>query len=397
MSTRQFPSIRHRIFAIGICIVALLPGSVAVPAQTPGSVDDYLGQAKPYEDKGDYAGAERVYRSGLSVFPNSLELMKRLGIILQTELRFQDSIDTFQAVLAKDPKYPEVNFYEGLSYYGLNQFDKAVDGFTRELQVNPSYRRAHYFDAQALQALNRNGEALIQYEALLKDNPKDARVLFQLARFHKAAAVQAVNQLSAADPDSELVHILKAESYADEDKYAEAIEEYNAVLAKKPDYPGVHFAIGEADWKNVHYAEAEKELRLALQEDPNHPMANYYLADILIKNEKSLEAIPMLQITIAANPQYMMGYFQLGKCFTAQGKLQDAVDVLLKAEQLDPDYKATHYQLAQLYGRLNETDKKQAEMEVFRKLYEKERAESLKRNQKSLGSADSTPAATATP
>ncbi len=290
--------------------------------------------------------------------------------------------------MAKEPKYPEVNFYQGLSYFGLNRFEEGVDCFNRELAVNPAYRRARFFDAQALQALNRNGEALMQYEALLKEDPKDGRILFQMARFYKAGAVEAINQLSALDPDSEMIHLLKAETYADEEKYPEAIEEYKAVLMKNPNSPGVHFALGEAYWKNVNYPEAEKELRLALQEDPNHPMANYYLADILIKAEKSREAIPMLLITVAADPNNMMGYFQLGKCYTAQGQFQDAVRALRKAEELDPDYKSTHYQLAQLYGRLNEPAQKQSEMDIFEKLYAKERADKLKRNQKSLQNAE---------
>jgi tetratricopeptide (TPR) repeat protein len=381
-----------RIPVLFICSLLLLCNIGLAAQSAPPSVDDYFRQAKQLENKEDYAGAERLYRAALAAYPDQLEVQKRLGIVYQTELRFQESIDTFQAILTKQPKYPEVNFYLGLSYYGLNEFEKSVEAFGREIEADPTSRRARYLDALALQSLHRNGEALIQYEALLKQNPKDARVLFQLVRFHKGASVAALNQLSSLDPDSEMIHILKAESYSDEEKYPEAIEEYKAVLKKNSNSPGIHFALGEAYWKNVRYPEAESELRLALQEDPNHPLANYYLGDILIKKEKSAEAIPMLKITIAANPQFMLAYFLLGKSYAAVGQFQEAVSVLTKAAELDPDYKSTHYQLAQLYGRLNQPARKQAEMEIFRKLYEQERVESLKKNQRSLGNAEGAPA-----
>src|SRR5262249_10168365 len=141
-----------------------------IQAQTNSqSLDGYFRQARDLEARQDYAGAERVYREASASFPKQPEVLKRLGLILQTELKFQESIDVFQQVLQQAPQYPEVNFYLGLSYLGMNEFQKAIDGFDRELAVDPKYRRAHYYAALAYQSLGRNTDALRQYDVLLQE------------------------------------------------------------------------------------------------------------------------------------------------------------------------------------------------------------------------------------
>jgi tetratricopeptide (TPR) repeat protein len=342
-------------------------------AQGARSLDDYFQRAAQLEKEQDFPAAETIYKQAAHDYPNQPEILKRLGIVYQTELKFQESIETFQTVLQGAPQYPEVNFYLGLSYFGLNEFRKAIDAFNKELAANPRYRRAHYYAAQAYRSLSRDSDALREYEVLLKENPNDPAVLYQVIRFHKAATLKAINQLGNLDPNSDFMLVLKAEGYADEEKYAEAIEKYRELLKKNPNFPDVHYGLGVILWRKEDYTGAEPELRLALREDPNHPLANYYLADILIKSQRSQQAIPLLEIAVAADPQLQMAHFQLGKCYIAEGKLQEALKVLLKAEELDPNEKSAHYQLAQLYARLNQPDQSRQQMETFRKLYAAER------------------------
>jgi tetratricopeptide (TPR) repeat protein len=107
--------------------------------QTAPTLDDYFRRAKEMEKREDYAGAERTYQEAVKTYPNQPEILKRLGIVYQTELKFRQSIDAFQQVLQGAPQYPEVNFYAGLSYFGLNQFPEAIESFNRELEANPKY------------------------------------------------------------------------------------------------------------------------------------------------------------------------------------------------------------------------------------------------------------------
>jgi tetratricopeptide (TPR) repeat protein len=372
------------ISGIPLCFFLLSLSTYYVSAQEKArSLEDYFSQARELEQKQDFARGEEVYRRAAEVFPNQPEVLKRLGLIYQTELKFQESIDTFQKVLQQAPQYPEVNFYLGLSYFGLNQYEKAIEFFNKELEANPKYRRAHYYAAQAYQSLDRNADAAKQYEILLAEDPSDQKVLFQLIRLLKSATVQAIKTLGNLDSDSEYMLVLKAEGYAEDEKYAEAIEKYSELMKRNPDFPGIHFALGTVYYNKVDDVNAEKEFRLALNEDPNLPMANYYLADIMMKSQRIEQAVPLLEIVVAASPQFMRGYLQLGKCYATQGKLQEALKLLLRAVELEPNNKTPHYQLAQLYARLQQPDKARYHLETFQRLNTQEREKRTKRSQES--------------
>ena len=103
-----------------MCFFLLSLSTYHVSAQERAqSLEDYFSQARELEKKEDFAGAESVYRQAAEAFPNQPEVLKRLGLIYQTELKFPESIDSFQKVLQQAPQYPEVNFYVGLSYWTL--------------------------------------------------------------------------------------------------------------------------------------------------------------------------------------------------------------------------------------------------------------------------------------
>jgi tetratricopeptide (TPR) repeat protein len=264
--------------------------AVNLGAQQPQqSLNDYFKQARDLEDKQDFAGAEKVYFDAMASFPNQPEILKRLGIVYQTEFKFQESIETFERILKQTPEYPETNFFLGYSYFGQNLFDKAIEMFQKELVANPKYRRAHYYSGLAFESLNRIGDAIREFEILLKDDPADTKVLYQLARIHKASSMTAVKQLSHVAPDSVFFHVLRAESYMEDEKYPEAIKEYKLVSALDPGFPGVHLGLGQIYYKQVNPTESEKEFRLALREDVNHPLANYYLGELLLRALKPKE------------------------------------------------------------------------------------------------------------
>src|SRR5579884_146871 len=232
------------------------------------TVESFLSRAAALEKSQKYTEAESVYRQALKQFPNQPEILKRLGIVYQTELKFDQSIQAFQQALHASPDYPGVNLYLGLSYYGLNEYDKALDAFDAELKAHPGDRRAHYYAAMVLESLGRNIEAIENLDAIVKAHPDDSKAWYQLAKIYRTQAMNAFQRVADLAPNSVLVRSLKAESYAEDQQYPKAIDEYKAILKEQPDFPGIHFELGQAYFNNVQFAEAEQELQLALQEDP---------------------------------------------------------------------------------------------------------------------------------
>ncbi len=323
---------------------------VSAPAATSqNDLEALLGQARVAERAGDYAGAARIYEQAMKVAPGNLEVLKRLGVLEQTELRFDDSIGHFEQVLAREPKYPEVNFFLGVSYFGKNDFPRATQSFERELATPKPHPRCHYYLALALQSSGRIDDAISQLNQSLAENPKDADALYQVARIHKSASLQAIDRLKNLDPDSFQLHALMGEIYAEEEHYAEAAKEYRAALDKRPDAPGIHYSIGVAYWAQHHLDGAETEFMLALKENSDDPMTNLYLGDIAVQQAHFAEAQKYLRMAQKGQLNLPQIHLLLGKCYRAQNDLESAKVEFAAAAKVDPTAAAPHYLLAQVY------------------------------------------------
>jgi tetratricopeptide (TPR) repeat protein len=370
----------------------LLAASLAGAQSDSTSVHALLDQAALMEQNKDYAGAEKIYRQASRATPDDPEILKRLGAVCLTELKYDDSIQVLQQILKRAPRYPEVNRLLGISYYGLNRFADAERSFNEELTANPKDREARYYLALDLSALGRQREAIRQLETLVADDPKDAAALYQLTLYYKSAAEETGRRLNELDPDSEWTHALHAQVLQDEMRFDDAIREYDEVLRKSPNFPGIHFGLGQAYWTKKDSEHAVEQLQLALQEDPNQPLANYYIADILTDQKLFAEAIPHLQIAVAAYPQMSRAYFLLGKCYAGTDALQQSLAAFNKALQLDSTSKDVHYQLYQLYARLGEKNESQKHYALFEQLtkegQEKDATALEKMRQKSEESKD---------
>ncbi len=355
---------------------------MAVPVRlgaTPVDLKALLEQARIYEKAGDYPGAERVYRQGLRIAPDNPEVLKRLGILEQTELKFNDSIRHFQQILSGSPQYPEINFYLGVSYLGLNQFQEAVESFQRELVTPHPHPRCHYYDAVALQSLGRIDDAAAQFHQSLAQNPNDLDALYQLARLYMNASIQTSQQLMNLDPDSFQIHALMGEIYANNGRYEESLKEYRAALAKRPDAPGIHYALGSALRNLKQIDAAEQEFLKARREDPNDPDVNLYLGEFAVGRQHYAEALDYLRIVSGARPGLARPHLLLGECYLALKDLTKAKTELLAAAAADSSDPQAHFLLAQVYREQGDRESSAREVKEFQELSLKEKARSYER------------------
>jgi superkiller protein 3 len=351
--------------------------SVPVASQTKSDrVETLLKDARAEESTGNYTSAERLYRQALAIAPESLESLKRLGILEQTELKFDDSIQLFVQVLASDPSFPQVNFFLGASYFGKGDFTRAIGSFERELKALSPHPRAHYYLALALQSSGRVEEAISQLNRSFTENPKDADALYELARIYKNASLRSIEMLKALDPDSFQLHALMGEVYADQERYSEAIEEYQAALLKRPEAAGMHFVIGVAYWAQRQMEPAEKAFKDAYKENPNDAMTNLYLGDIAVQHQRFSDALPFLVVAQQAQPNMPRVHVLLGQCYQSQKELQKAKDEFLAAINADPGAAQPHYLLATVYRELHDTRASAGELSEFERLSKMEKEKS---------------------
>jgi len=345
-------------------------------AQSQNNVEALLEQARGEEKTEDFAAAERTYKQALALAPNNPETLKRMGVLLQTELRFDDSIQSFKLVLGIDPAYPGVNFFLGVSYFGKNDLGQSIDSFNRELNTPSPHPRSHYYLALALQSSGRTEEAISQFNQSLSQNAKDADTLYQLARIHKNASLRSIELLKALDPDSFQLHALMGEINADQEHYPEAIGEYRAALANRPDAQGIHFAIGVAYWAQHQSDLAGKEFHEAWKENPNDAMTNLYLGEIAVRDQRFSDALQFLLVAQRGQPNMPQVHVLLGKCYQGRKELEKAKAEFQAAITRDPAAAQPHYLLAKVYRDLRDTEASAAELAEFERLSKLEKEKS---------------------
>jgi len=341
--------------------------------QIPANIDALLEKARAEESAGNYGAAENTYRAALAIAPENLEALKRMGVLEQTELKFDDSIRLFKKVLAGDPDYKGVNFFLGLSYFGKNEFLPSIDCFERELKTPKPHPRTQYYLGLALQSTGRVNEAIAHLNQSVAQDPKDGDSLYELARLHKNASLHSIEALKALDPDSFQMHALMGEVYADQERYSDALDEYQKALTKRPDAPGMQFLIGVAYWAQRRMEPAEKAFKEAYKENPNDAMTNLYLGDIAVQYQRFSDALPFLAAAKQGQPDMPQLHVLLGQCYQSQQELQKAKAEFQAAITADPTAAQPHYLLAKVYRELHDAQGSADELAQYEQLSKSEK------------------------
>lgn len=354
----------------------LAPVFLCLPALAQSDVAPLLEKARAAEKSGDFSAAEGVYQQALRREPGNPEVLKRLGVVEQTELKFNESIAHFKAVLSRDANYQETNFFLGVSYLGLGDLPNAIRSLQQELQTPKPHPKCRYYLGVTFESAGHMDEAIAEFNRALGDNPKDADSLYQLARIYKNASVQMIDRLRAVDPDSFQLHLLQGEVYADGERYPEAIKEYQAAQAKHPDATGIHFSIGVAYWAQNQFVPAKPEFLKAWKENPNDALTNLYLGDIAVRDREYGDAKKYLRVAEQGQADAFRVHLLLGKCYKGEHDPEKAKAEFLSAVAADANAAEVHYLLAQVYQELKDTEGSAREFAEFERLSrtDKERA-----------------------
>src|SRR5215469_16925544 len=176
-SPQTNPEMQERLWRpVGVCMAALF---LCAPMLAQSDVPSLLEKARAAEKSGDFSLAESVYQQALLLDPGNPEVLKRLGVVEQTELKFNDSIAHFKAVLSRDASYPETNFFLGVSYLGLGDLPDAKQSLQQELHTPKPHPKCRYYLGITLESAGQMDEAIATFNKALADNPKDPDSLYE--------------------------------------------------------------------------------------------------------------------------------------------------------------------------------------------------------------------------
>jgi tetratricopeptide (TPR) repeat protein len=254
------------------------------------------------EHTGDHKGAERLYRRGLEIAPNDVELHNALGWTLFQDGRSAEAVAEYERALAADPNHVKSHNNLALALVELGRLDEAAAHFETSLRLEP--KPEIYSDLGFVKARQgKSEEALADYRKALELDP------------HCASA-----------------HLNLAAAFAQDGALDDAESHYRQSLLGKPTAEA-HNGLGFVLAREGKGDEAVAEYRKAIDADPHFAPAYNNLADELARQGKLEEAEQEYRLSLAQRPSPAV-YSALAGVLRKLGRTEEATDQLSKAKAL---------------------------------------------------------------
>lgn len=149
---------------------------------------------------------------------------------------------------------------------------------------------------------------------------------------------------------------------------AEALKFWQEALQMNPRRPDVYKAMGWFAMGKENYEEAIIHWQKALQVDPQIPGVHNSIARALMGLGKHAEAIEELRKDIEISPHSSSSHFLLGQGYLQEKEYEKAKANYEKAISLEPGLTNAYYGLFTACARLNQHEKAQEYLAIFKKL-----------------------------
>ena len=173
-----------RVFTLMTILCCLSGLRLAAEESDPNVPPELLArttEAKGLISRGDFAGAEKIYREMLKVAPKNAYLLSNLGVALFREGKYKLSEETFRKAVEVDENDGFTHCALGILYYSQAKYDVAMDELRRALEINPKDATAHNYLGLALGLKGAAEEAENELEISVMLDPKYADAAFNLA------------------------------------------------------------------------------------------------------------------------------------------------------------------------------------------------------------------------
>src|SRR5882724_9770402 len=350
------------------------------PAATDPQVQKFYGEAKAAEASGDLIHAAASYESLLQIAPRLGPAYNNLGALYLKQHEYRKAAAILERGLKIDPKMSSASALLGIARYEIGDYAGARAPLETALRANPKDDNAELFLANDLIKLGELNLAAEHLRKLSERQPANQQVWYLLGKVHMKLSEEALSKLNEIDANSVWAHEISGEIMEGMKNYDGALIEYKKAVEMAPQQAGTHYLLGNAYWSLNMWDAASEQFRAELFNDPANCMAEWKLANTILEQRGDpAEALANVQKALDACPNLMSARVDRARALVKLDRAAEAISDLAAAEKADPAEPSTHFLLAQAYRALGKTQEAQAEMKLFSKLEEKERAAKAER------------------
>ena len=291
-----------------------------------------------YVKRGTFELAVPEYQAAVAQDTSDVELLYGLGQSMFYAQHYNDALDVYRRVVAKDPEYPPGQLALGDLLYRSGQAD-----------------RKRY--AEALDPLQK-------YVQLAPEDPKGwsvyGRTLAQLGK--RDDAMDAMNKAEQLGDTNKDMYTMRARLHIERKEYEPALADY----AKGKPEPEDDLRIAQLYVINNQPQRAESLYTSIIAKDSTTSSAKFALGELgklRFRGKDYPAAIGLFGRRIALDPENDEAYYYTGLSYKELKQYPEALTALRKAAQLAPGKADRHFWLGIVYAQLDSTQGAAAEFE----------------------------------
>lgn len=165
--------------------------------------------------RGDLAGAERMYRQVISRYPGDAEAYFNIGALWHAQGDRARAMTAYETALRIRPNYPDARTNLAAALAESGQIERALLEYERVLRVTPTNGPAHFNLARLHESMGNPQAAIRHYQEAVRLRPDLAKGWFYLGRSYlsvgqRAPGIEALTRSLELMPDNpEAISLLR--------------------------------------------------------------------------------------------------------------------------------------------------------------------------------------------
>jgi protein O-GlcNAc transferase len=242
--------------------------------------------ATAHYQAGRRAEAEAACRRVLEKFPDHVEAMNLLGVMVFQAGRGEAALELIQRAVKLNPHRPDVQVNLGLVLANLRRDADAMAAFELAIRLRPDFAEAYQNLALILFNKGDSEPAIAALKQYLRLRPKDADGWNSLgihSQRQKSVeeAIAAYQNALAVNPDHPQALYNLGLALRAQNRWGDAVEVLRRAVKVHDDFPDAHNNLASALKHVGEFDEAEREYRRALQLRPDFVEAHSNLIMLL--------------------------------------------------------------------------------------------------------------------
>jgi tetratricopeptide (TPR) repeat protein len=350
---------------------SLCPVSVMAQQAANEALRQAMRQGNEAMIAGNFDGAVAAYSSVTQQSSGFAEGYLNLGLALYQADRLPEARAALEKALRLKPGLRGDNLFLGIIAYRENRFKDAEWRLKLETQVDPHSAKALMWLGVCRLAQDDPQGAIAALDKAYALDASDVDILYHRGRAYLLVANASYDAMYKLNPDSERVHQVLAEAYAQAYRNQEAIGELEVAMKIAPRQPGLHEELGDQEWTAGKLDKATEAYREELRIDGHNVTAMYKLGSLLVQGQYAAEGVQLLREALRRDPSLSDAHYYLGCGLMGTDRIGDAArefQLTIAADPSNDRAMSSYYKLALAYRQLHQTQAAQEAIENFQRM-----------------------------